>query len=143
MDLARFDRIELAPAAARFRATLDDANQHHGWAVACAVTTIFLEGTDHERGELDDTAPKRPVPPLEHHPLVVHYGLPVDALALTKAHRKVEGSHRAAAWRIVLDHIPSSDYPAVLAAMERTLVAWLAYRDEVAASVGVTASPSS
>jgi pyrroloquinoline-quinone synthase len=43
----------------------------------------------------------------------------------------------------VLDHIPSSEHPGVLAAMERTLVAWLAYRDEVAAACGVTASPSS
>ncbi|HEV7559054.1 MAG TPA: iron-containing redox enzyme family protein, partial [Kofleriaceae bacterium] len=143
MDLSKFDAVELLPAARRFRDTLDDSTQRHGWATACTVTTIFVEGTDHERGELDDSAPKRPAPPLEHHPLVVHYGLPVDALALTKAHRKVEGSHRAAAWRIVLDHIPSSEHPGVLAAMERTLVAWLAYRDEVAAACGVTASPSS
>ena len=38
----------------------------------------------------------------------MHYGLPLDALALTKAHRKVEGNHRAAAWRILLDHVPAS-----------------------------------
>jgi len=139
MDLTRFERIELLPAARRFRDELDDSTQRRGWAVACAVTTIFLEGTDHERGELDASAPKRPAPPLAQHPLVKHYGLPEDALALTKAHRSVEGSHRAAAWRIVLDHIPSSDYRAVLAAMERALLAWLAYRDEVAASCGITA----
>ena len=143
MDLSKFDNVELLPAARRFRDALDDSTQRCGWATACTVTTIFLEGTDHERGELDDSAPKRPAPPLEQHPLVVHYGLPVDALALTKAHRKVEGSHRAAAWRIVLDHIPSSEHAGVLAAMERTLVAWLAYRDEVANACGVTASPSS
>jgi len=143
MDLSKFDAVELLPAARRFRDVLDDSTQQRGWATACTVTTIFLEGTDHERGELDDSAPKRPAPPLEQHPLVVHYGLPVDALALTKAHRTVEGSHRAAAWRIVLDHIPSSEHAGVLAAMEHTLVAWLAYRDEVAAACGVTASPSS
>ena len=75
---------------------------------------------------------------LEEHPLVVHYGLPLDALALTKAHRRVEGSHREAAWRIVLDHIPNADRVGVIDAMEETLVAWLAYRDELAAACGLT-----
>ncbi len=136
-DLSRFDRIELLPAAKKFRATLDHYTQKRGWCEAAAVTTIFLEGTDHERGELDESAPKRPAPPLEQHPLVVHYQLPLEALALTKAHRKVEGSHRAAAWRILLDHVPASEYANVLAAMQATLSAWLAYRDEVAAAVGL------
>lgn len=138
MDLARFKHIELGTAARRFRDVLDLHTQKRGWAQACAVTTIFLEGTDHERGELDPEAPKRPAPPLEQHPLVVHYGLPLDALALTKAHRKVEGSHRAAAWRILLDHVPATEHAGVLAAMEATLTAWLAYRDEVATVCGLS-----
>jgi hypothetical protein len=139
MDLARFTRVELGPAARAFRATLDEHTQRHGWAQACAVTTIFLEGTSHERGELDPSAPRRPAPPLEQHPLVVHYGLPVDALALTKAHRSVEGGHRAAAWRILLDHVPASEHAGILTAMTRTLAGWLAYRDEVAALCGLAA----
>jgi pyrroloquinoline-quinone synthase len=138
MDLRRFDTIELLPAARRFRTVLDDLTQKRGWSVACTVTTIFLEGTEHERGELDPAAAKRPVPPLEQHPLVVHYGLPLDALALTKAHRRVEGSHREAAWRIVLDHIPASDRPNVVVAMDATLAAWGAYRDEVATACGLS-----
>ena len=137
MDMTRFEHIELAPAAAAYRAVLDDHTQRHGWAQAAAVTTIFVEGTDHERGELDETAPRRPAPPLENHPLVVHYGLPLDALALTKAHRRVEGSHRAAAWRCLLDHVGAPEHAGVIAAMERTLAAWLAYRDEVAAACGL------
>jgi hypothetical protein len=140
MDLARFERIELGPAARAFRAVLDDRTQRHGWAQACAVTTIFLEGTEHERGELDPSAPRRPTPPLDQHPLVVHYGLPLDALALTKAHRQVEGSHRAAAWRILLDHVPATEYRGVIEAMEETLAAWLSYRDEVAANCGLVRS---
>ncbi|MEO8550198.1 MAG: iron-containing redox enzyme family protein [Kofleriaceae bacterium] len=136
MDLSRFTKITLAPAAAAFRATIDEYTQRHGWAAAAAVTTIFLEGTNKERGELDPHAPKREAPPLEDHPLVVHYGLPLDALALTKAHRKVEGSHRIAAWRC-FDHVAPADYPTVLEAMEHMLAAWLAYRDEVAAAVGL------
>jgi pyrroloquinoline-quinone synthase len=137
MDLARFASIALLPAARRFRAALDE-HTRRGWAPACAVTTLFLEGTNHERGELDPAAPRRPAPPLDQHPLVVHYDLPLDALALTKAHRRVEGSHRAAAWHIVLDHVPAADRPAVLSAMESTLAAWLAYRDEVATACGLT-----
>jgi hypothetical protein len=143
MDLARFAEIDLLPAARRFRGVLDEhtgrgaAAQRRGWAQAAAVTTIFLEGTDHERGELDPAAPRRPAPPLEQHPLVVHYGLPLEALALTKAHRRVEGSHRAAAWRIVLDHVPAGERASVLAAMEAALGAWLAYRDELAAACGL------
>jgi pyrroloquinoline-quinone synthase len=138
MDLTRFEHVELHPAARRFRDLLDDTTQRRGWALACAVTTIFLEGTAHERGEIDPTAPRRPAPPLEHHPLVVHYGLPLESLALTRAHRSVEGSHRAAAWRILLDHVPASEHAAVAVAMEATLVAWLAYRDEVAALCGLS-----
>jgi hypothetical protein len=137
MDLSRFERIQLGPAAQRFRALLDDYTQRRGWAQACAVTTIFLEGTEHERGELDRAAPRRPEPPLELHPLVVHYGLPLDALALTKAHRRVEGSHRAAAWRIILDHVPDTEHAGVVIAMEATLAAWRAYRDEVAELCGL------
>ena len=138
MDLARFDKVELLPAARAYRDVLDEHAQRHGWAQAAAVTTIFVEGTDHERGELDASAPKRPAPPLEQHPLVVHYGLPLEALALTKAHRRVEGSHRAAAWRILLDHVPPAEYAGVVRAMERTLVAWSAYRDAVAAACGLS-----
>lgn len=137
MELSPFERPQLGPAAQRFRALLDDYTQRRGWAQACAVTTIFLEGTEHERGELDPTAPRRPEAPLELHPLVVHYGLPLDALALTRAHRRVEGSHRAAAWRIILDHVPDTEHAGVVIAMEATLVAWRAYRDEVAEVCGL------
>jgi pyrroloquinoline quinone (PQQ) biosynthesis protein C len=141
MDLARFEHVELIPAARRWRDLLDDCTQRRGWEVAAAVTTIFLEGTAYERGELDASAPKRPETPLEEHPLVVHYDLPVDALALTKAHRKVEGSHRQAAWHVLLDHVGEAARPAVISAMQQVLVAWHAYRDEVAAVCGITRAP--
>jgi pyrroloquinoline quinone (PQQ) biosynthesis protein C len=138
MDLARFENVEYLPNAAAYRRLLDQATQAEGWEVATAVTTLFLEGTNHERGELDPQAPKRPVPELSEHPLVKHYGLPISHLALTKAHRSVEGSHRAAAWRVILGHVPSHKCDKVVAAMEKTLQAWLAYRDDVAAACGLT-----
>ncbi len=138
MDLSRFDRVELLPGARAYRAVLDESTERHGWEAAAAVTTIFVEGTEYERGEVDVHAAKRPVAPLERHPLVVHYGLPLESLALTKAHRSVEGHHRQAAWRILLDHVSDEARPGVLEVMESALAAWSAYRDDVAAAVGLT-----
>ena len=138
MDLARFEDVQLLPKAAAYRAVLDRATQAEGWEVATAVTTLFIEGTPYERGEIDEHAPKRPAPELSEHPLVKHYGLPISHLALTKAHRTVEGSHRASAWRMILGHVPSSAYAKVLGAMQDALDGWLAYRDDVAAACGLT-----
>lgn len=138
MDMERFESIELLPKARAYRATLDDMTQHRGWEVAAAVATIFVEGTAYERGELDPTAKRRPVPPLEEHPLVKHYGLPLEHLALTKAHRQVEGQHRAAAWRAILNHTQPSEYDNVRRCMEQVLAAWLRYRDAVAEACGLT-----
>jgi pyrroloquinoline-quinone synthase len=137
MDLSRFNEVTLLPAARRYREFLDQATSGGGWELAAAVTTLFIEGTAHERGELDPAAPRRPVPPLEQHPLVVHYGLPLDRLLLTKAHRAVEGEHRAAAWRVMLDHVPAEVRPAVVDGMERALAFWLLYRDGVAEACGL------
>jgi pyrroloquinoline-quinone synthase len=137
MDLRRFERVELLPGAARYRSFLDDATQARGWEVAAAVATLFIEGTRYERGELERGAPRRPEPPLEAHPLCAHYGLSPEHLALTRAHRKVEGEHRAAAWRVVLDHVAEERRRAVVAAMEEALERWLAYRDDVAQACGL------
>jgi len=137
MDLSRFDDIDLAPAALAYREAIDDATSSLGWDVAAAVTTIFLEGTEYERGELDPAAPKRPTPPLSEHPLVKHYGLPLEHLELVRAHRMVEGDHRRAAWTVVLDHVAPARRDVVVAAMERVLGLWLAYRDAVATACGL------
>lgn len=118
MDLERFEHVELLPAAASYRAFLDHCTTEAPWDVAAAVTTLFLEGTKFDRGELSASAPRRPAPALADHPLVRHYGLPLEALALTRAHRSVEGGHRAAAWRSILDHVQGpSRQEAVLSAM--------------------------
>jgi pyrroloquinoline-quinone synthase len=98
---------------------------------------LFVEGTPYERGELDPAAPKRPEPPLAAHPLVVHYGLPLASLALTKAHRKVEGDHRRAAWTMILDHVPSTDRRDVVDVLAEALAYWQAYRDDVAEACGL------
>ncbi len=137
MDLSRFQEIELLPAAKAYRKILDECTLHSDWDVGAAVSTIFVEGTPYERGELDASAPKRPVKPLEEHPLVVHYGLPLEALALTKAHRQVEGEHRNAAWDVVLHYVEPQRRSVVVAGMEKTLQAWLAYRDELCETIGL------
>ncbi|MCA9715401.1 MAG: iron-containing redox enzyme family protein [Myxococcales bacterium] len=137
MDLRRFEHVELIAGARAYREWLDEATQARGWEVAAAVTTLFLEGTQHERGELDERAPRRPTPPLAEHPLVRHYGLPLERLALTKAHRAVEGEHRAAAWRVLLSYVDAERRRPVVEAMERTLGRWLLYRDDVARVCGL------
>ncbi len=138
MDLGRFEEVRLLPKTAAYRASVDHHTQAAGWEVAAAVTTLFIEGTHYERGELDETAERRPTPPLEEHPLVLHYGLPLDRLLLTRAHRSIEGSHRAAAWRILLTHIRPEARSKVVDAMESALQAWLGYRDGVAEACGLS-----
>lgn len=137
MDLARFERVELLPGAARYRAFLDETTTQRGWSAAAAVTTLFLEGTPYDRSVLDPDAPARPEPALSEHPLVKHYGLPLECLALTKAHRGVEGEHRAAAWRVMLDHVPADDRAPVLESMRQALELWQIYRDDVAEACGL------
>jgi len=138
MDLLRFEQVALIPGAAHYRAFLDETTLRGGWEVGAAVTTLFVEGTAHERGELDATAERRPSPPLDDHPLVKHYGLPLDHLQLTKAHRAVEGDHRKTAWRVMREHVAPELYPRVIEAMERALTLWLGYLDAVAEACGLT-----
>ncbi|HET9915498.1 MAG TPA: iron-containing redox enzyme family protein [Candidatus Binatia bacterium] len=136
MDMSRFQNIQLLPAAQRYREFLDAATQSFGWDIAAAVVTIFVEGTSAERAALEG-ANDKPPPPLEEHPLVKHYGLSIDHLALTKAHREVEGQHRAAAWNAILDHVVPLRRGAVVRVMEDALRSWLLYRDEVALVCGI------
>jgi pyrroloquinoline-quinone synthase len=138
MDLDRFGNVQLLPAAHAYRGFLDYATTNRGWSVAASIATLFIEGTAYERHELDASAPPRPQPPLEEHPLAKHYGLPVDCLALTKAHRSVESEHRQAAWRVMLNHVPAGDRAAVVRAMEQAVDAWRAYRDDVAGACGLS-----
>lgn len=137
MDLGRFEHVQLLPAAKSYRNFLDEASKGRGWDVAAAVVTIFVEGTKDERAAIDPVVPKIPPAPLEEHPLVKHYGMPLEHLALTKAHRRVEGNHRAAAWAAILDHVTPTRRGTIIRAMEEALDHWLNYRDAVAAVCGI------
>lgn len=136
MDLSRFANVSLLPAAKNYRKYLDDATQRYGWEIAAAVVTIFVEGSKDERRAIESKSASEPLP-LEEHPLVRHYGMPIKYLALTKAHRQVEGSHRAAAWAAILDHVPPTRRGTVVRAMQEALSSWLSYRDAVAEICGV------
>lgn len=137
MDLSRFDEVQLLPAAERYRHFLDETTEHCGWDVAAAIVTIFVEGSNTERTAIEPAKCNVPAP-LEDHPLVKYYGLPIENLALTKAHRAVEGHHRFAAWHAILNHVAPTRRGTVVRAMEEALRAWLLYRDEVALVCGVS-----
>ncbi|MGH7773982.1 MAG: iron-containing redox enzyme family protein [Candidatus Binatia bacterium] len=141
MDLGRFANVKLLPAAQRYREFLDHATQKCGWEVAAAVATIFVEGTKDERSEIDPAVPKPPQKPLDEHPLVKHYGLALKHLALTKAHRRIEGEHRASAWKTILDYVPAEKRKVVVLAMEEALTYWQRYRDTVAFACGIEQDP--
>lgn len=136
-DMRRFDNVALLPGAKKYRDALDRHTLDHGWECAAAATTIFIEGTQFERGELDPNAPKRAMPPLEQHPLHVNYQLPLSALELPRIHRTVEGSHRTAAWRTILDYVDESRRPAVVKTLRECLDGWIAYKDDVARACGL------
>ena len=138
MDLDRFNTVALLPKAAHYRDFLHRSCGDMGWEIGTAIATLFVEGTKHDRSVLDPNAPARPAPPLEDHPLVRHYGLDISYLALTKAHRGVEGEHRDSAWRCVVQYVPEGKRAAVVAAMTQALHLWRAYRDDVAEACGLT-----
>jgi pyrroloquinoline quinone (PQQ) biosynthesis protein C len=141
MDLRRFQKVKLLPAAKAYRAFLDAAIQGRGWEIAAAIVTIFIEGTKDDRASVNGNARKNPPSSLRDHPLVKHYGLRLEHLALTKAHREVEGDHRAAAWNAILEHVSSAKRNSVVVSMEQALAHWLRYRDEVAAACGLERGP--
>ncbi len=139
-DLEGFESVQLGPAGRTYKAYLGYATLLYPWEVGVAITTLFLEGNKYERSVFDPDAPKRPEPPLEEHPLVTHYGIPVAALELVRIHRELDsadGEHRLAAWRMLLDHVSEEQRDAVVQGMEKALLLWRRWREEVAALCGI------
>jgi pyrroloquinoline quinone (PQQ) biosynthesis protein C len=135
----------LEPEALAYRAFLDEVSAARPWVVGAAVLTIFVEGSVHERSDVQGTRTERPIEELiATHPMVVHYGCPPEKLRLARAHRMVEGGHRRDAWASVLDHVHEpKDSDEVALAVERALELWLAYRDGVARAMGLPPPQSS
>ncbi len=129
----------LVPEARTYREFLDEVSTSKPWQVGCAVLTIFVEGSIHERAEVEG---RRAHAPIEEailaHPMVAHYGCPPDKMLLVRAHRAVEGDHRKDAWRSLLDHVDDEDMARVVGdAVSVARTKWLAYRDGVAREMGV------
>jgi pyrroloquinoline quinone (PQQ) biosynthesis protein C len=130
----------LEPEAAHYRGLLEQVTTEAPWVVGAAVLGIFVEGSLHERAELEG---RRLVPSaaqaVESHPLVRNYGCPPGRMRLVRAHRAVESGHRADAWAMVLDHAAESPTLAesVISAVDEAHLAWLAYRDGVARAMGL------
>lgn len=133
----RFDRARMLPAARAYRRWLDRATLEMPWVVGAAVVTLFVEGSVHERREITGNGAGTAFR-ASRDMLVRHHGLDPSYLTLKRAHARVEGDHRRAAWKIVERHAATPGArQAVLRAMRRSLRLWLAYRDGVAAAAGV------
>jgi pyrroloquinoline-quinone synthase len=138
-DLAE-DEAWLHPAARLYRDFLRERAAAAPWQAGVALLTVFVEGSVHERAELAGTFVRRlGEDAVREHPLVIHYGCPAEAMELARAHARVEGDHRRDAWRIVLDHVGDATTEAIAVAdvCERALTLWQAYRDGVAARMGL------
>ena len=134
------DDSSLHPAARRYRDFLRERSCAAPWQAAVALLTIFVEGSVNERSELAGTfVRKRGEEAVREHALVKFYGCPPDAMVLTRAHAQIEGSHRGDAWRMVLGHTPPEGGVARAAVdtCEQALALWIAYRDGVAARMGL------
>ncbi|HEY4117337.1 MAG TPA: iron-containing redox enzyme family protein [Byssovorax sp.] len=131
------DAPPLEPEARAYREMLDRVSVEAPWVVGAAVLTIFVEGSVHERAELAGTRAPAPIDEVvAKHPMVAFYGCPPDKLRLARAHRAVEGGHRRDAWSMVLENAAGHE-GAIVAAVERALAMWLAYRDGVARRMGL------
>lgn len=138
IERSRVTDGELVPGARAYRAFLDHISRpEEPWVVGCAVLTIFVEGSVHERAELAGTRTHLPVEEaIDKHPMVAFYGCPRDAMGLVRAHRAVEGGHRKDAWQMVLSHADGHQND-IVAAVERASDLWHAYRDDVCSAAGI------
>jgi hypothetical protein len=133
------DDAWMHPSARAYRDFLRDGSAAPPWQASVALTTIFVEGSVNERAELAGTfARARGEAAVLEHPLVRHYGCPKEAMVLRRAHAEVEGAHRADAWRMVLAHATPDVEAEVVARAGRALSLWTAYRDGVAARMGLS-----
>ena len=130
----------LEPEALHYRGLIERVTTEAPWVVGAAVLAVFVEGSLHERADLEG---RRVLPSaadaVAAHPLVRHYGCPPGRMRLVRAHRAVESGHRADAWAMVLDHASDNSTLAdgVISAVDEAQQAWLAYRDGVARAMGL------
>jgi len=131
-----FERVPLLPASRRYRQWLDRITSTGSWLEASAVITLFVEGSVKDRQEMDSSVPKEEISlqrKILDHPLVKFHNVNPAHLDLVRAHHMIEGSHRIAAWKMVLNYTQTpSQKQKVRRVMERSLKQWLDYRDSIA-----------
>lgn len=137
-----FEGMSLLPASRKYRAWLDSITRAPDWLSAAAVLTVFVEGSAQDRREILHPSPPKTAAQVEEavmtHTLVRHHGVNPAAMDLIRAHQKVEGGHRHAAYEIVLNHaLTPSLQQTVIEQLEHALRHWLAYRDGVARACGL------
>jgi pyrroloquinoline-quinone synthase len=131
-----FENVSLLPASRRYRQWLDRITLSGSWLEAAAVITIFVEGSIKDRQEIDHSIPPEHVDAKQKildHPLVKYHRVDPRYLDLIRAHHSIEGFHRIAAWKMVLNHAKTPSLQRkVRQSVEHSLKLWLAYRDGVA-----------
>jgi len=131
-----FINVRLLPASRRYRNWVDKITSDGTWLEGAAVTTIFVEGSINDRRELDPASHVNPIDinqKIRDHPLVKFHRVHPRYMELNRAHQAIEGSHRIAAWKMVLNHtVTPTHQRKVLKALADSLSLWLAYRDGVA-----------
>jgi pyrroloquinoline-quinone synthase len=131
-----FEDVSLLPASRRYRQWLDQITLQGSWLEGAAVITIFVEGSVKDRQEIDPSIAPEPVEVKQkilEHPLVKYHKVDPIYMDLIRAHHSIEGSHRMAAWRMVLNHAKTAIMQRkVRLAVGHSLKLWLAYRDNVA-----------
>lgn len=137
---ADFHDRDLHPAAQDYKDWLYATSAERPWQAACALLTIFVEGSVNERRELaGEYVRPRGDAAVMNHPLVVHYGCPPSAMKLTRAHGDVEGGHRHDAWSILLDNTKDdATTKIVVDTCMDALARWHRYRDGVAERMGLS-----
>jgi pyrroloquinoline-quinone synthase len=137
-----FEDVPLLSASRRYRQWLDRITLSGSWLEAAAVITIFVEGSIKDRQEIDPSIPPEHISAKQKildHPLVKYHGVHPSCMDLLWAHHSIEGSHRLAAWKMVLNHAKTlSLQRKVRQAVEHSLKLWLAYRDGVAQACKLT-----
>jgi pyrroloquinoline quinone (PQQ) biosynthesis protein C len=137
-----FEDVTLLPASRRYRRWLDRMTLTGSWLEAAAVITIFVEGSVKDRQEMDLSMPEEPADPEQKildHPLVKFHNVNPVYLDLVRAHHMIEGSHRIAAWKMVLNYVRTlSQQQKVHRALDHSLKNWIAYRNGVAQACKLT-----
>jgi len=131
-----FEGVTLLSPSRRYRQWLDRITLRGSWLEAAAAITIFVEGSVKDREEMALSTPKQQTDPdqkILDHPLVKFHNVSPVHLDLVRAHHMIEGSHRIAAWNMVLNYAKTpSQQQKIYRALHHSLKKWFAYRDGIA-----------